>query len=255
MLWARPWSPLPGWRRGQVTHQPAQWLQWTEFCRKMSLASQKRLEVPWQLKARWKAWLTYPEKSLLRSMQTEEGALIKGVEEQCLSQAAWGWDHTRGGLARMELHTVRETGPTVVLRDRAQGGSAGCPCNPILGLVSFLHTPDPACLGRGVRPQRTVSWATVPSPAPEKCVPGRGPWAPPSLPKLPHGRTAAPATPTSMQTHGEYSPAAGVQTTWSSAPHSSPRDTVTQMASGEGVGPQAISCDFSCRVLSDMESH
>ena len=56
----------------------------------MSLASQKGLEVPWQLKARWKARLKYPEKALLRSMGTEEGALIEGVEEQSLSQAAWG---------------------------------------------------------------------------------------------------------------------------------------------------------------------
>ena len=34
--------------------------------------------------------LTYPEKALLPSMRTEVGALIEGVEEQGLSQAAGG---------------------------------------------------------------------------------------------------------------------------------------------------------------------
>lgn len=37
----------------------------------------------------------------------------------------------------------------------------GMPRPPNPGLVSFLHAPDPACSGRGVQPQRTVSWGVV----------------------------------------------------------------------------------------------
>ena len=156
MLWARPWSPSPGWRRGQVTHQPAQWLQWTEFCRKMSLASQKRLEVPWQLKARRKARLKYPEKALLRSMGTEEGALIEGVEEQGLSQAAPGWDR---------LGRTGQTGATYRLRDRAHSGSKG---QGTWWFCGMPRRPNPgACLlPPHSRPGMLGTWG----PAPEHSV-------------------------------------------------------------------------------------
>ena len=123
--------------------------------------------MPWQLKARQKAWLTCPEKALLCSMQTEEGAMIEGVEEQGLSQAARGRDCAQGGLARMELHTSKGQGTWWF---------CGMPWRPNPGACLLPPHSRPGMLGTWALAPEDSDLSHCPqSPAPDKYVPGHGP--------------------------------------------------------------------------------